>query len=69
MNGDPSLNVLLRPAVPLLFRKDNTLVHRLVVLMPLERVSKMRFVSVSAGAGLTASWIISLQPRSSEPKL
>lgn len=60
MSGDPSLDALLRPSVHLLFRKDNTLVHHHLVLMPLERVSKMGFVSDSAEAVLTAFWLVSL---------
>lgn len=61
MSGDPSLDILLRPGVHILFRKDNTLMHPHLVLMPSERVSKMRFVSDSGETALTVSWLISLQ--------
>lgn len=62
MSGDPSLDVLLRPSVHLLFRKDNTLMHSHLVLVPLEHVSNMELVLDSEETVLTVSWLISLQP-------
>ena len=68
MSGDPSLNVLLRPGVHLLFRKGNVLMYSLLVLMSSECVSKMGFVLDSAEIALTVSWPISLQLCSLGPK-
>ena len=63
MSGDPSLNVLPRPDVHLLFRKDDTLMYSLLVLMSSEHISKMGFVSDSAETasyGFLANFITAL---------
>jgi hypothetical protein len=61
VSRDPSLDILLRFGVHLLFRKNNTLMYRLhLILMPSECVSKVAFVSDSTETILTVSWPISL---------
>ena len=60
VSRDPSLDILLRPGVHLLFRKNNTLVYLHLILMPSECVSKVGFVSDSTETVLTVSWPISL---------
>ena len=54
VSGDPSLDILLRFGIRLLFRKDNALMHPHPALMPLEHVSKMEFVPDSTETVLTA---------------